>query len=306
MQQDISELMWDKKYAPKTIDEIVLDDVVKVKILAWLDKKDLEQHLLFCGEPGTGKTTLADIIINHLKCDVLRLKASSGKGGVEYISEEIGRFVTTFGFSKFKIVFFDEVDRLNSLQAQKALLSIMDDNKDKVRFIFTANHLNKLEQALVSRCCLVPFKTVDRKFIGRHVVKILEAEKIEFNKSDLASYIDTFYPDIRALVNAVQYNSVGGKLLSEVVSLDAERAIFQLLKEKDVVGISSMLYQVNFTKLYRYMFDHVEELVKDKRQAVEASLTIGAYLARDSYIADREVNFRACCIALTQGILVTM
>ena len=82
--------------------------------------------LLFCGIQGTGKTTLADILIKSLDCEVLKLTAQSGKNGVEYISSEISRFVSAYGFKPLKVVLFDEVDRLNSLQAQKAMLVKME------------------------------------------------------------------------------------------------------------------------------------------------------------------------------------
>ena len=62
--------LWVEKYRPQTLNEYVGSETIKDKIADYLKQGSI-QNLLFHGVAGTGKTTLAKLIVKHLNCDIL-------------------------------------------------------------------------------------------------------------------------------------------------------------------------------------------------------------------------------------------
>ena len=110
--------IWCEKYRPQKLDDLILSDRTREIVQGYADEIP---NLLFVGTPGTGKTTLARIIVNDLLgCNFLYINASD-ESGIDTIRHKVTSFSQTKSFDgKVKVVILDECDGLTA-QAQAAL-----------------------------------------------------------------------------------------------------------------------------------------------------------------------------------------
>jgi replication factor C small subunit len=256
-------------------------------------------HLLFHGPPGSGKTTLAQIIIECIPSQDLTLNASSEDRGIGTVKGKVKNFAASQPVEGLlKIVFLDEADAMTP-DAQRALRNMMETYSGSCRFILTANYIDRIIPAIRSRCTCYEFSSFPQRSLFRHLSDILKKEKVRFTSNDLQTLIDSFYPDVRSIVNNMQSASMGGaldlKLLSKA-ALDPE-ALLNLMGGGEVRKLREFWAgTVDFTWHYRLLFNDFVLSMKDRQSA--AVEVIAEYMYRDATVADREINFTACCVAL--------
>ena len=206
--------LWVEKYRPSTVDGYVFrDEHQKKQVQQWI-KDGTIPHLLFSGNAGIGKTTLAKILLNQLEVndlDVLEINASR-TNSVEDVRDKIVNFVQMIPFGAFKVVLLDEADYL-SPNAQAALRGVMEEYHTTSRFILTCNYPNRIIPALHSRCQGFHIERIDQTEFTARVAEILIAEEITPDIDTLDTYVKATYPDLRKCINMVQMNSVSGELL---------------------------------------------------------------------------------------------
>jgi len=257
--------LWVEKYRPSTIHDYVFqDDSQKTQVERMIRDGDIP-HLLLCGVQGSGKTTLARILINALEIDemdILEINASD-KTGVDYIRETIMGFAESFPMGKYKVIHLEEFDHM-SHAAQAMLRVIMESASDTCRFICTCNYLNKIIPAIRSRMQEMHFKAPQEDEVIIKMVEMLDNEKVEFDIDVLYSYIKQAYPDIRKVINNLQLNTNEGKLLSPKESGAAVDYKFQLidhLKGCDIRSIRKLLAssipQDEIEGLYEFLYQNL-------------------------------------------------
>ena len=208
--------LWVEKYRPNTMDGYVfVDDAQREQVQQWIRDGSIP-HLMLSGAAGTGKTTLAKLLINELgvdEYDVMYANGSKEARKVEWVDKLIS-FCQTMPFGKFKVVLIDEADYMNPNSVQPALRNLMEDYSQTVRFVLTCNYPNKIITPIHSRCQGFHVERTDQTEFTARVATILVEENIEFELDTLDTFVRATYPDLRKCINMVQMNSMDGKLHS--------------------------------------------------------------------------------------------
>lgn len=303
--------LWTKKYAPNTIDEMVLDQSVSTVINRYIVEKDTPS-LLFCGRPGQGKTTLAVNLCKAIDATVLFINASFDNG-IDVIRGRINNFVQAMSpTGSIKVVILDEADRL-SVQSQDALRGMIEDNAADTRFILTANEQSRLTDAIKSRCVSIDVRPPKDGF-KQFIVKILQKEAVLVSKdmiSPLRLLIDRYYPDLRRTIGVVQKSVINGKLIINEVDIDDSllAKIYTGITDSDPVSIRKIWIQneSSFQSDYQFVLKQLHEYVyeKDDISPVEKAniiLEILEGLCDSTFVVDQELNFYATILRIMKKL----
>jgi replication factor C small subunit len=298
--------LWTEKYRPKTLDQYVFrDEHQKKQIQTWVKDKSIP-HLLFSGNAGIGKTTLARILLNELQVndlDVLEINASR-TNSVDDVRAKIVNFVQMIPFGDFKVVLLDEADYL-SPNAQAALRGVMEEYHTTARFILTCNYPNRVIPALHSRCQGFHIERVDQTEFTARVAEILMKEGITPDLETLDTYVKATYPDLRKCINVVQMNAQNGVLLkpqkSDTGESDYKLGMVELFKAGKITEarklVCSQVRPDEVEDIYKWMYDNIT-LFGDEARQEKAILIIKQGLVDHTLVGDPEINLAATMIRL--------
>jgi len=299
--------LWVEKYRPNTLDGYVFrDSNQRQQIESWVKESSIP-HLLFSGNAGIGKTTLAKILLNLLEVndlDVLEINASR-VNSVDDVRNKITNFVQMIPFGDFKVVLLDEADYL-SHNAQAALRGVMEEYHTTARFILTCNYPNKVIPALHSRCQGFHIEKVDVTEFTARVATILVEESIEFDLDTLDTYVKATYPDLRKCINMVQMNSIEGALKApsqgDQGSSDYKIQMVELFKAGKINQARKLVCgqarPEEMEEIYRWLYDNVVLFGSDEAQE-KAILIIKQGLVDHTLVSDPEINLAATMIRLS-------
>lgn len=299
--------LWVEKYRPTKISEYVFrDEDQKRQVKSWLKSKAIP-HLLFSGVAGTGKTTLAKVLLHELDVDwgdVLEINASV-ENGVEHIRDKINNFATTMPFGEFKYVLLDEADYL-SPNAQAALRGVMERYSNSCRFLLTCNFPHKIIDALHSRCQGFHIEKLDKTQFLIRVATVLSNEGINAEPDVLDMYVAAEYPDMRKCLNLCQQNSQEGTLLAPHVedlgSTDYKLEMIALFRAGEIEKARKIVCQKasvdEYEEIYRHMYENLDYWGEDADTQKKAIIIIRNALVNHVAIADAEINLSACLVEL--------
>jgi replication factor C small subunit len=302
--------LWITKYRPQTLDEFVWrDPAMREKVEEWLKDRALP-HLLFSGASGTGKTSLAYLLLKLLGIpndDILFIPASRERG-IDALQTKILGFIGAWAFNDtgLKYILFDEADKL-SATAQGMLRTESETYAETCRFIMTCNYPNKIIVPLHSRLQEIKFTVLDRDSFILRAADVLIAEQVEFGEEDLLLYTEKTYPDLRKCLGMLQQNTTNGVLQppreEDESTKDYLIDVVGLFKKGKYIEARKMIISQadpeEYEQIYRFFYQNLELFGKTQDAQDKALVIIKNGLVNDGRVADRELNLSACLAELT-------
>jgi len=303
MNKNNTNTLWVEKYRPTTLDTYIGNEHLKSKVSIYLESGDLP-HLLLYGKAGTGKTTLAKLLVNNIECDYLYINASD-ENNVDTVRTKVKNFASTVGFKDMKVIILDECDYITP-NAQAALRNLMETFSKHCRFILTCNFVERIIDPIQSRCQSFQIIPPSKTEVAKHLHSILIQENIMDSPEDIKVLVETGYPDIRRVINSAQRNVVRGRLkldTSSIIQNDYKLKLLKILETQNKKNAFNEIRQLladnkitDYADLFRLLYDEVDSY--GKGHLAECILIIARYELSDSQVVDKEINVMAMIIEL--------
>ena len=300
----MNEVLFVEKYRPHTIADCILPEEYKSTFQSYVDRKEIP-HLLLCGGPGTGKTTVARALCDEIGCDYLMINGSD-ESGIDTFRTKIKTYASSMSLTGGKkVIIIDEADYLNPNSTQPAMRAAMEEFAVNCTFIMTCNFKNRIIEPLHSRCAVIEFKLrkEDRPKMAmafmKRATEILNNEKIPFDKAVLAEVVKKHFPDYRRVLNELQRYSVSGKIDTGILSSIADVSINELvsaLKDQNFGAMRKWVADFGAedpARVYRKIYDSLYDVI-DKSTIPNAVLILAKYQYQSAFVPDQELNMVAC------------
>ena len=304
IEEKVDNSLWVESYRPTKLVDYVGNEHLKSKVEGYLESGDVP-HLLLYGRAGTGKTTLAKLIVKSVDCDYMVINASD-ENNVDTVRNKVKNFASSMGFKKWKIIILDEFDYM-SPNAQAILRNLMETFSQHCRFILTCNYVEKVIDPIQSRCQSFQIVPPTKKDVAVQISKILGAEGVSFEPKELVPIIDAGYPDIRKIINTCQMNSVKGKLQVDTQNLlenDYKMKVLDILKSSDdkrnkYTNMRQTIIDsrvTDFSELFTLLYEKVDEYAPSNTANVIIALSEGQ--SKHFNAIDKEIPMAATLIEI--------
>ena len=303
MNQNREHTLFVEKYRPVSLENYIGNEHLKTKVSKYINTGDIP-HLLLHGKAGTGKTTLAKLLVSNIDCDQMYINASD-TNSVDTVRNQIKVFASSVGFKDLKVIILDECDFLTP-NAQAALRNLMETFSRHCRFILTCNFVERIIDPIQSRCQSYQIIPPSKKEVAVHTSNILNTEGVTYDNNDIVTMVNSSYPDIRRIINSVQRNIVDDTLVVDTESLvqnDYKLQVLEILQTQDKKLAFKNLRQLladsqirDYADLFRLLYDDIDSY--GKGHIAEVILTIAKYELSDAQVVDKEINAMAMLIEI--------
>jgi DNA polymerase III delta prime subunit len=294
-----------ERFRPAKLEHYVGNENIKATIQKYLDQGDI-QNFIFYGPAGTGKTTLAKIIVKNLDCDYLYINASD-ENGIDTIREKVKGFASAASWKGVKVVILDEADFI-TIQGQAALRNVIETFSRSTRFILTCNFVERIIDPLQSRCQVLKIVPPTKKDVYNHLTWILADQlSLSYQPEDLKTLIIQYYPDMRKMLNVIQMSIKDDHVQLDKTVLTSNNYIKEVLKElmgdKKWLTIRQIIADSNikdFEELYRSLFEHSSKYAPGKEGSVV--IILNEHLHQANFRIDKEINIMSAIAKIIEVI----
>jgi replication factor C small subunit len=288
--------LWVEKYRSADLNSYVGNETIKTTVDKYIKQNDI-QNFLFYGPAGTGKTTLAKLIVNNLDCEHLYINASDERG-IDTIRDKVSSFAGAASFAPLKVIILDEADFL-TIQGQAALRNVIETYSRTTRFILTCNFVERIIDPLQSRCQVLKIVPPSKQDIAYHLVNIFKQEEVDCAADDLKLVVNQFYPDLRKMLNTLQLSIQDNEVVLDKSILVSSNYMAQVLKElknakpnwREIRQIIANANVSDFEELYRYLYDNASVYANGMEGMV--AIYINEYSYQSNFRIDKEINAMA-------------
>ena len=301
MEMATNNSLWVEKYRPNVLENYIGNEHLKGTMAKYIEENDMN-NMIFYGPAGTGKTTLAKLLVNNLNCDYLYINASDERG-IETIRDKVSGFASTMSFKPLKVVILDEADFL-TIQAQASLRNVIETFSKSTRFILTCNYVERIIDPLQSRCQVLKIVPPSKADVAKHIFSVLSKENIQHSTDHLKDLVNQYYPDVRKMLNVCQMSSKDGELELDkqtlVSSNYVDKVIELLPNKKSFKQIRQVIADSNvndFESLYKTLYERMDEYTS---RPAEAIIIIEEYMYHSNFRIDKEINVMACVAKLLE------
>ena len=292
-----------ERYRPIELKNYVGNEHIKKTIEQYLGQNDI-QNLIFYGPAGTGKTTLAKLIVKNLDCEHLYINASDERG-IETIRDKVSGFASSASFKPLKVVILDEADFL-TIQAQASLRNVIETFSRTTRFILTCNYIERIIDPLQSRCQTLKIVPPSKQDIAYHLMDVFKEEEVGCSADDLKIIVNQYYPDIRKMLNTIQLSIQDSEVVIDKSILVSSNYMIQVIKElknakpnwRTIRQIIANANVNDFEEFYRYLYDNASIYANGKEGMV--AIYINEYSYQSNFRIDKEINMMALIAKLIE------
>ena len=300
-------LLWTEKYRPKTIEDCILPDRLKLPFQEYVNQKQIP-NLLLSGSAGVGKTTVAKALCQEVGCDYMVINGSD-ESGIDTFRIKIKNYASSMSLSGGrKVIIIDEADYLNPNSTQPALRNAIEEFAVNCSFIFTCNYKTRIIEPLHSRCAVIDFalkggeKTQMAGQFFKRIQSVLQSEKVEYEDKVIAELVKKHFPDFRRTLGELQRYSQFGKIdtgiLSQIGNVQLTE-IIKHIKDKDFGAIRKWVAtsDMDTNTVFRQLYDSLYDLMKPQ-SIPQAVIILADYQYKQAFVADSEINLVACLTEL--------
>lgn len=301
---NLEEKLWVERYRPKCVADTILPERIKSVLEEYATSKQVRSYTAI-GTAGSGKTSSARALLEELDAEYLMINASE-TGNIETIRTKVREYASKMTLSElgYKVIILDEADGL-SISAQNALRGVIEEFQEDCRFILTANHSNKVSDAIKSRCPVLEFSFMDKEekkgmlkqFFNR-VENILKENDVHYDRKELLQFCDRNFPDFRKSLNLISRNVIKNTLeLKNVGSANDD-------KINEIMGYIKGCQWTNMRKwvaesmdtdpatVRRALYDIMTDKVTNSSKLC-LIMTLNEYDYKEAFVVDKEVNMVA-------------
>jgi DNA polymerase III delta prime subunit len=295
-------LLWTEKYRPKTVEDCILPERLKIPFQEYVNQKQIS-NLLLTGGAGVGKTTIAKAMCNEIGCDYMVINGSD-ENGVDIIRVKVKNYASSISLSGGrKVIIIDEADYL-SPNAQACLRNAIEEYAVNCSFIFTCNYKAKIIDPIHSRCSVIDFgmKNGEKQKMAsaffKRIQSVLESENVEYDDKVIAELVKKHFPDFRRVINELQRYAQLGKIDVGILSQIGEVSITQVvkfMKDKDFTSVRkwAATTEIDSTALFRKLYDSLYDILKPS-SIPGVVIVLADYQYKQAFVADQEINLVAC------------